>query len=79
MENVYPNAFLNSKVPKSWNGDQLTVATSGNITFRVWDVFTKAPEVQQKRDVWRKIFGGAERKSPTTPTWNWDFLIEDDD
>ena len=78
LEKVFSNTAMNRGVPKSWNGDRIAIATGGNITFRVWDVITKGPEAHHKRDVWRRMFGGAERRPPPTPTWNWDFLIEDD-
>ena len=58
------------------------VSTSGNVTFRVWDVFTGLPE--KKKESWRKVFSRVgERRtpspSPTTPTWDWDFLLDDDE
>jgi hypothetical protein len=97
---VLPNAHVNMPVPRTWQGDQITVATGGRITFRVWDVFEKRAEVvgRERRDVWRKVFFrgvGVDREMgmesgreslrerrtpspPTTPTWNWDFLLDDE-
>ena len=77
VTNILPNACVNRPVPKGWNGDLVEIRTSGNISFRVWDIFSKAPEEPQKLHGWRKMFGGAEKRPPPTPTWNWDFLIED--
>ena len=85
---VLPHAFINRPVPKSWAGDRVAVQTTGSVTFRVWDVFAKAPE---KTDVWRKVFGssggatvmGDNRRASTQSQkdqgLNWDFLIEDDE
>jgi len=79
---VLPNASVNSGVPKSWVGDELLIQTGGNVSLRVWDVFSKTAEVQ-KKDVWKKVFGGSERRAlqmqqPPSAALNWDFLLEDD-
>ena len=81
-DQVLPNVYFNELVPRSWRGDQIMVSTSGNVTFRVWDVFTGLPE--KKKESWRKVFSRVgERRtpspSPTTPTWDWDFLLDDDE
>lgn len=86
---ILPHAFVNRQVPKSWAGDRVAVQTTGSVTFRVWDVFAKAPE---KTDVWRKVFGGsgggatvmgenrrASTQSQKDQGLNWDFLIEDEE
>ncbi|TDL27630.1 hypothetical protein BD410DRAFT_835860 [Rickenella mellea] len=78
---IFRNAFINHTVPKDWMGDEITVSTSGTITFRMWDVFAKTPEVPA-REVWKKMFhkGGDHRLAPAkAAAWNWDFLLEDDD
>lgn len=87
VERVLPNAHLNRTIPRTWAGDEINIATGGDIAFRVWDVFECAPEKEPKRasDVWRRMFKSSKRarspspRSPTTPTSDWDFLIEDDD
>lgn len=88
-ERVLPNSHFNCTIPRAWAGDEINIATGGNISFRVWDVFECAPEREHKRasDVWRRVFKGSSSnrtrspspRSPSTPTSDWDFLIEDDD
>ncbi len=85
---IVPHACINRPVPKAWAGDRVAVQTTGSVTFRVWDVFAKAPE---KTDVWRKVFGssggatvmGDNRRASTQSQkdegMNWDFLIEDEE
>ncbi|KAI5119093.1 hypothetical protein M0805_004864 [Coniferiporia weirii] len=89
VERVLPNAHVNRTVPRAWAGDQIEIATGGLVVFRVWDVFARAPEPEstQKRagDVWRRVFKiaaserSARSRALSTSTWNWDFLIEDED
>jgi hypothetical protein len=54
--------------------DVVAVSTSGDVTFRMWDVRTCSPEVPHK-EAMRRIFGCG-RRAPET-TINWDFLLED--
>jgi len=56
------------------NEDDVVVHTRGNITFRMWDIQTCAPE-NTHREALKRIFGCA-RRSPET-TIDWDFLLED--
>ncbi|KAH8117612.1 hypothetical protein DFH11DRAFT_1576136 [Phellopilus nigrolimitatus] len=96
VEHVLPHARVNvpGGAPRGWAGDEIEVAASGRVVFRVWDVFAKTPEPDadgaqiQKRagDVWRKVFGSPAAtgekclmRTPSMSTWNWDFLIEDDE
>lgn len=88
-DRILPNVHFNRTIPRAWAGDEINIATGGNVAFLVWDVFGCAPEQEHKRtsDVWRRVFKGSSSKrsrspsprSPTTPTSDWDFLIEDDD
>jgi hypothetical protein len=56
------------------NEDDVVVHTRGNITFRMWDIQTCAPE-NTHREALKRIFGCA-RRSPETAI-DWDFLLED--
>lgn len=54
--------------------DIVVVDTPGNITFRMWDIQTCAPENNQK-EILKRMFGGYTRKAPEVPM-NWDFLLD---
>ncbi|KAK2460629.1 hypothetical protein APHAL10511_007099 [Amanita phalloides] len=54
--------------------DVVVVCTTGQVTFRMWDVRTCSPEIPHK-EAMRRMFGCV-RKVPET-TINWDFLLED--
>lgn len=54
--------------------DDVLVRTRGQVTFRMWDVQTCAPENTRKETL-RRMFGCA-RKAPETAI-DWDFLLED--
>jgi len=73
---ILPNVYINTPVPKDWEGDEIFVSTLGPVTFRMWDVFTQAPEVPHK-EVWKRMFR-ANEKTVVEPL-NWDFLLDDDD
>jgi len=76
---VLPNAVINRSIPKTWFGDLVSITTAGTISFRVWDVLSKTPESSSQRtDVWKKMFGAGEKRSPPPPSMDWDFLLEDD-
>ncbi|THH10006.1 hypothetical protein EW145_g1627 [Phellinidium pouzarii] len=89
VDRVLVNAQVNRTVPRAWTGDEINIATGGNVVFRVWDVFARAPESEcaQKRagDVWRRVFKGVVGEKGVnnctvdTLAWNWDFLIEDEE
>lgn len=74
---ILSNAHINCAVPKDWHADEMSVSTAGSVTFRMWDVFAKAPEVARK-EVWKKMFKGSGRCTSNSTAWNWDFLLEDD-
>ncbi|KAL5490552.1 hypothetical protein ACEPAI_5385 [Sanghuangporus weigelae] len=96
VEQVMPNARLNHSIPRGWCGDEIAIETGGRVAFCVWDVLTRraesekvlaASQQRQKRDVWRRMFGGANsgavvpagkgHRPQTAKMWDWDFLIED--
>ncbi|KII89269.1 hypothetical protein PLICRDRAFT_109402 [Plicaturopsis crispa FD-325 SS-3] len=54
--------------------DEVVVATSGRIMFRMWDTNTSAPE-NRHRETWKRMFGCV-RRAPETAV-DWDFLLED--
>jgi len=53
--------------------DEVIIVTQGNVSFRMWDIQTYAPENVQK-ETFRRMFG-CTRKAPET-TIDWDFLLE---
>ncbi|TFK46006.1 hypothetical protein OE88DRAFT_1668405 [Heliocybe sulcata] len=55
--------------------DEVVVHTDGNVTFRMWDVQTCAPESRGK-ETWKRMLGCCTKKAPET-TIDWDFLLED--
>jgi hypothetical protein len=55
--------------------DVVVVDTTGHVTFRMWDVWTRSPEIPHK-EAMRRMFGRNRRKVPETSI-NWDFLLED--
>ncbi|KAF8626386.1 hypothetical protein AX15_005035 [Amanita polypyramis BW_CC] len=54
--------------------DVVIVCTTGHVTFRMWDIRTRSPEIPHREAI-RRMFG-CNRKAPETPI-NWDFLLED--
>lgn len=61
----------------SWNLDsidEVDIQTSGNVSLKMWDVRTSAPEVKSKETL-KRIFG-SKTKKPSKRV-NWDFLLED--
>jgi hypothetical protein len=60
-----------------WNldgKDEVDIRTSGNVSFKIWDVMTSSPEVKT-RETLKKIFGSRSKKP--TQRLNWDFLLDD--
>lgn len=92
VDKVLPQVQVNRSVSAAhmWIGDQIIVETGGNVTFRVWDVLTRAPESEIKHiqkskrssgGRWRRVFGGGklvDSNPPRVSVMDWDFLIEDD-
>lgn len=69
------NARLNEPdYEEVYTEDDVVVSTRGRITFRMWDVQTRAPENTQKETL-KRLFG-CTRKAPETVI-DWDFLLED--
>lgn len=55
--------------------DELVVATQGQVTFKMWDVTTCAPENGTKESL-KRIFG-CSRRTPETCGIDWDCLLKD--
>lgn len=53
--------------------DEVDIQTRGNVSLKMWDVRTSAPEVKSKETL-RRIFGSKTKK--TSKRVNWDFLLE---
>ncbi|EPQ58559.1 hypothetical protein GLOTRDRAFT_137243 [Gloeophyllum trabeum ATCC 11539] len=78
MQHARINEPLDEPYPLTYSSldieDEVVVSTAGNVTFRMWDVQTCAPENRSK-ECWKRMFGCA-KKAPET-TIDWDFLLED--
>ncbi|KAF7294725.1 hypothetical protein MIND_01009900 [Mycena indigotica] len=71
VNRIMANVRLNDNAV--YDEDEVVVATRGNVTFRMWDVNTNAPECVQK-ETFKRLFG-CSRKAPET-SHDWDFLLE---
>ncbi|PFH52465.1 hypothetical protein AMATHDRAFT_140011 [Amanita thiersii Skay4041] len=71
MRNVQINNHVEYESPMH---DSVFVYTTGQVTFRMWDVRTRAPEIPHKEAI-KRVFG-CTRRAPETAI-DWDFLLED--
>lgn len=55
--------------------DEVFVYTSGQVTFRMWDVDRGVPETKCK-EACKRMFGWCMKRSPETAI-DWDFLLDD--
>ncbi|RDB24089.1 hypothetical protein Hypma_008704 [Hypsizygus marmoreus] len=75
INRIMQNARLNEPdYEEFYTEDDVVVCTRGRITFRMWDIQTRAPENSQM-EVLKRMFG-CTRKAPETAI-DWDFLLED--
>ncbi|KAJ7611593.1 hypothetical protein FB45DRAFT_803606 [Roridomyces roridus] len=74
MENIRLNESMAPEQLTPPDEDEVVVSTSGNVSFRMWDVQTGTPENTHK-ETFKRLFCCA-RKSPETAAHDWDFLLE---
>lgn len=83
-EYQYSDIYVSDRLPQdedkfySMTGeedDEVFVYTSGQVTFRMWDIDRGEPEAKCK-EACKRMFGWCMKRSPETVI-DWDFLLED--
>ncbi|PCH38426.1 hypothetical protein WOLCODRAFT_136266 [Wolfiporia cocos MD-104 SS10] len=74
---AYPqeDAWSASTLRGDLDEDEVVVITSGQVTFRMWDVHRGEPEARC-REACKRVFGWCTKRAPEVAI-DWDFLLDD--